>query len=100
MAKKCRGKSPYLSSNLYTIRKYAVVSQQEIADSIGVERTTYTKWEIGTEPSYYHLSKIIKFYNDKGVSLDYNMLLSAPIQITLQSRATGEIIMNGKNDDI
>lgn len=77
-------KTPYLSENLRTIRRSVGVSQQKIADSLSINRTTYTKWETKeAEPSYHFLSKIIEFYNEKGIFLDYNMIISAPIKFNI-----------------
>ncbi len=35
------------------------------------------------EPSLYNLGQIIKFYNEKGIFVDYNKLLFAPIQLNI-----------------
>lgn len=84
MPKKDRIKNPYLTNNLHTIRCFSGVTQQEIADAIYINRTTYTKWETSVaEPSYSALGKIIEFYKGKGISLDYNMLLSSPLSLQL-----------------
>lgn len=37
--------------NLRFLRKKQEYTQQEIADRLGINRTTYTKWETGVSPT-------------------------------------------------
>lgn len=53
-------------------RKMNKFTQQYIADELCINRTTYTKWEIGeTEPSIDFIKKLAKLLN-----VDYNFLFS------------------------
>ena len=36
-----------ISSNLFTLRKYHKLSQEEVADKVGVSRQAIAKWELG-----------------------------------------------------
>lgn len=83
MSNTFKNKNPYLADNLRKIRILSKIKQQKIADELGINRTTYAKWEQTIEPFLYNLGQIIKFYNDKGIFLDYNKLLSAPIQLNI-----------------
>ena len=45
-------------------------SQQNVADYLGICRTTYTKWETGvSEPSFKSIERLVKLF-----SVDYNFL--------------------------
>lgn len=58
-----------LTQRLRQIRKEHGYSQQNIADILGIDRTTYTYYEIGTtSPSIYTLKKLSAVY---GVTIDY-----------------------------
>ncbi|MGI6151240.1 MAG: helix-turn-helix domain-containing protein [Christensenellales bacterium] len=56
------------SERLRALREEAGLSQQYLAEKLGVERTRYGKWEKGVEPSYEVLNKIADFFQ---VSTDY-----------------------------
>lgn len=60
-----------LADNLRKIRKEHKLTQQNIADVLGIDRTTYTSYETGTStPSPATLYKLSKIYN---VSIGYIM---------------------------
>lgn len=94
MSNTFKNKNPYLAKNLRKIRILSNIRQQEISDALGINRTTYAKWEQTIEPSLYNLGQIIKFYNEKGIFVDYNKLLFAPIQLNISLEANG---MKGNN---
>lgn len=50
------------------LRKQKGVSQQKLADSVGVSRSTVAMWEKGTEPSNDMLSILADYF---GVTIDY-----------------------------
>ncbi len=83
MSNTFKTKNPYLAKNLRKIRILSNIKQKEIADALGIDRATYAKWEQTIEPSFFNLGQIIKFYNEKGIFVDYNKLLSAPIQLNI-----------------
>ena len=50
--------------NLRTLRVQKNLSQQDIADRLSINRTTYTKWELGvSEPSLTMLLKLAEIYD-------------------------------------
>jgi transcriptional regulator with XRE-family HTH domain len=53
---------------LRSLREETGLSQRQLADKLGVERTRYNKWENGYEPSYEVLVKIADYFC---VSIDY-----------------------------
>lgn len=58
-----------IGENLRKIRQTHKLTQGDVAESLGIERSTYTCYEIGkTEPSIPCLIKMAKMYN---VSLSY-----------------------------
>ncbi len=60
-----------IGQNMLKYRTAAGLSQAKVADYIGVERSSYAKYEAGaTEPNYETLSKIVKILNT-----DYNSIL-------------------------
>lgn len=57
-----------LSDNLVLLRQLKRLSQEEIADVIGISRQSYAKWEQGeTIPDIEKCDKLAKFY---GISID------------------------------
>lgn len=49
--------------NLKYLRSKNGYTQQYIADQLGINRTTYTKWEIGeAEPSFNKLEKLATLF--------------------------------------
>lgn len=59
----------FFSEKLRSLRKDRGNTQQEIAQILGIDRTTYNKYETGkSEPDYDILGKLADFF---GVSTDY-----------------------------
>lgn len=57
-----------LSENLFTLRKMRGMSQEEVAEKVGVSRQALSKWESGeTVPDMERCMELAKIY---GVSLD------------------------------
>lgn len=57
-------------NNLIYYRKINGLTQQQVADYLAVNRTTYTKYETGdTEPCFFILRKIVELYN-----VDFNKI--------------------------
>lgn len=50
------------------LRKAAGMTQKELADAIGIDRSSIGKYETGTQPSSEVLMKLASFFN---VSMDY-----------------------------
>lgn len=54
----------FIAENLKKIRKKCALTQNDIADSLGISRSTYTYWELGkSRPSYEDLIKLTKVFN-------------------------------------
>ncbi|MBQ5590906.1 MAG: helix-turn-helix domain-containing protein [Clostridia bacterium] len=52
-----------LDNNLKKIRRKCALTQQQVADALGLERSTYTYYELGkTSPTIQTLHKIIALY--------------------------------------
>ena len=57
-------------NNLIYYRKINGLTQQQVADYLAVNRTTYTKYETGaSEPSFFILRKIVELYK-----VDFNKI--------------------------
>lgn len=70
-----------LSEQLKIIRRANKFTQQELADAIGIERSTYASYETGrNKPDVNLLSKIAKVF---GVSSDYILEIdtTAPLNV-------------------
>lgn len=77
--KKLPDENCFFAENIKQLRLSVNLTQEYIADRIGVGRTTYTKWELGkTEPSFCFLSQLIKIFNEAGEEVDYNRLFRKP----------------------
>lgn len=58
------------SNNLKNLRNIKGFTQQNVADCLGIKRTTYTKWETGVaEPSFKYIKMLVKLFE-----VDYNFL--------------------------
>ncbi len=53
---------------LKSLREQRKLTQSEVAKIIGVKRSTYTRWEVGTSDPKNYLDKLADFYK---VSMDY-----------------------------
>lgn len=52
-----------LSDNLRILRNKKGHTQSMVADSLGIARSRYERYEDGTEPPLYLLLKMARFYN-------------------------------------
>ena len=69
--RKCSNVNQSFDKNLVKYRKLCGFTQQEIADILNLNRTTYTKYETGvSEPSFEILKKIVAVYG-----VDVNAIL-------------------------
>ncbi len=69
--RKCSSVDQSFGKNLLKYRKLCDYTQQEVADLLNLNRTTYTKYETGvSEPSYDILKKIAAIYG-----VDINSIL-------------------------
>lgn len=58
--------------NLFKVRKRKQLTQQQVANSIHIERSTYTKWENDSyEPTFKYVKVLASFYG-----VDFNFLFS------------------------
>lgn len=85
------------SNNLYTLRKQAGISQEELAERLNVSRQAISKWERGEAcPDMDNLVAIAELFE---VSLDA-LVTGADTSNTTQERTTKNVeIGNGKDDD-
>jgi transcriptional regulator with XRE-family HTH domain len=60
-----------ISKNIKTFRELSGKSQQQMAELLGVKRTTYANWETNTEPELTKLMEIAKIFG-----VDYTRLIS------------------------
>lgn len=78
------------ADNLKSIRKEKHISQEELAEIIGVSRQAVSKWEQGS--GYPEMEKLLVLSRELNVSLDYLML--GEIKSTENSKAlTNNIIV-------
>ncbi len=69
--RKCSSVHQSFGQNLTKYRKMCGFTQQQIADMLNLNRTTYTKYETGvSEPSFEILKKIVSIYG-----VDVNAIL-------------------------
>lgn len=62
-------------TNLRFLRKKQEYTQQEIADRLGINRTTYTKWKTGvSEPGLKNIERLCNL-----LDVDYNSLFQRRI---------------------
>ena len=88
-----------LSNILKTYRKEAKLTQQQVADALNINRTTYTYYETGkTEPSIETLHKLVQMFNityeDLLPSVDDNYVKDSFI-----SSRTNQAIYNRSKDE-
>ncbi|MDF2722552.1 MAG: xre [Paenibacillus sp.] len=58
-----------MKDTLSRLRKTKKITQQEVADALGIARNTYTQYELGRRvPDYETMKKLAAYYN---VSIDY-----------------------------
>lgn len=77
--------SSSIGSKLQSLRKARCFSQQYVADTLGLKRSTLSNYEIGRRhPSLTDLGRLAEFY---GVGLDYFELAAADEVQDLLARA-------------
>lgn len=74
-----------IGNKLQTLRKGRKLSQQELADKMGVSRATISNYEVGRRAP--HLSELKRFAEFYGVGLDYFGVASTDEVFDLLSRA-------------
>lgn len=53
-----------ITQRLKNLRKELGITQQEVAENLGILKESYRRWEIGkSNPSKQNLEKLSKFYN-------------------------------------
>ena len=58
-----------IGQKIYALRKKALITQEQFADSLGVSRQAVSKWE--SDAAYPETDKIVKMAELFGVSCDY-----------------------------
>lgn len=87
---------------LKTLRKSQRITQQAVADRVGISRATISNYEIGRRtPHLKDLQRLAAFYN---VGLDYFGISTADEVLELLARAKevfeSEIVSKEKKDDL
>jgi transcriptional regulator with XRE-family HTH domain len=84
---KIKAQNPYLRKNLKYLRECCQLTQQQIANALYIDRSTYTYWECGKiTPSIHKLTEIVAYYREKGINLDYNLLLDGFITYSVMQK--------------
>lgn len=75
-----------LGNNLFQARKKSGLSQEIVAEKLGVSRQTVSKWEADeTVPDIYQSKKLVKFYN---------LTLDELIEFDIDVKEVEEVIKN------
>ena len=75
-----------LGNNLFQARKKPGLSQEIVAEKLGVSRQTVSKWEADeTVPDIYQSKKLVKFYN---------LTLDELIEFDIDVKEVEEVIKN------
>ncbi len=82
------------AANLKSLRQKKHISQEELAEIIGVSRQAVSKWEQGS--SYPEIEKLIILSKELNVSLDYLMLGEINFTESKETLATNIIAPTGK----
>ncbi|MDD6729077.1 MAG: helix-turn-helix transcriptional regulator [Eubacteriales bacterium] len=98
------GSKATLSDRLKFYRKAAKLTQQQVADALGVQRSAYAYYEINkTTPKLATLSKLAKLYNVSVDQLineeDYNTLMTERAEYE-QEVTKGENLFDDKFNDL
>ncbi len=82
------------ADNLQSIRKEKKISQEELAEKIGVSRQAISKWEQGS--GYPETEKLLILAQELNVSLDYLMLGETGNTMSEKSMSQNVIVPTGK----
>ena len=82
------------SENLKVLRKERSISQESLAELIGVSRQAVSKWEQGG--GYPEMEKLLLLSKELNVSLDYLMLGEVEITESNQDTSNNIIVPTGK----
>lgn len=82
------------AENLKTIRKERHISQEDLAELMGVSRQAVSKWEQGS--GYPEMEKLLLLSKELNVSLDYLMLGEIEITESNKSISNNIIVPTGK----
>ena len=63
-----------LSETIRELRVQKGLSQQELADALGVSRSTLAHWENGRRPEEEHLEDIADFFGCEVEDLEYGVM--------------------------
>lgn len=74
-----------IGSKLKTLRKGRKLTQQELADKMGITRATVSNYEVGRRSP--HISELKRFAEFFGVGIDYFGVVPADETFDLLSRA-------------
>lgn len=74
-----------IGSKLKTLRKGRKLTQQELADKMGITRATVSNYEVGRRSP--HISELKRFAEFFGVGIDYFGVVPADEMFDLLSRA-------------
>ena len=82
------------AENLKTIRKERHISQEDLAELMGVSRQAVSRWEQGS--GYPEMEKLLLLSKELNVSLDYLMLGEIEITESNKSISNNIIVPTGK----
>lgn len=82
------------ADNLKSIRKEKHISQEELAEILGVSRQAISKWELGS--GYPETEKLLLLSKELNVSLDYLMLGEMKANDNNSNQSNNIIIPTGK----
>lgn len=86
------------AENLQKIRKNSHLSQEELAEMLGVSRQAVSKWELGE--GYPEVEKLLILSNKLNVSIDSLMAGSIPESMERKGSRTGSIRITSPNEGI
>jgi transcriptional regulator with XRE-family HTH domain len=88
-----------ISQNIKQERVSASRTQKEMADLLGISRSTYANWEVNTEPSYSDLKRIAGILNIDvrklvGEDVPFTDANARQIAIAIRTEARVEVMMS------
>ena len=86
------------SDNLKTIRKEKNLSQEELAELLGVSRQAVSKWELGD--GYPEVEKLLMIAGKLNVSLDSLMGIEIVITDANKNNASGQITITSPHEGV